>query len=133
MQRVATEYIAQINGIALDPIDYLIVVFTTTMASIGTARVPGVGLIMLALVLDQVGLPVEGIALILGVDRLLDMMRTVVNITGDATVSSIIARGEGKFNDAVFADPDAGLVFEGARIGTEANENHESVSRNATN
>ena len=133
MQGVATVFIAQFYGIALDPIDYLMVVVTATMASIGTAGVPGVGLIMLALVLDQVGLPVEGIALILGVDRLLDMMRTVVNITGDATVSSIIARSEGKFDDVVFADPDAGLVFEGARIGKEADENHESVNRNATN
>ncbi len=122
MQGVATVFIAQFYGIALEPIDYLMVVVTATMASIGTAGVPGVGLIMLALVLDQVGLPVEGIALILGVDRLLDMLRTVVNITGDATVSSIIARSEGKFNDAVFADPDAGLVF----------ADYESVNRKAT-
>ena len=64
------------------------------MASIGTAGVPGVGLIMLAMVLSQVGLPTEGIALILGVDRLLDMIRTVVNVTGDSTVSTIVAYSE---------------------------------------
>jgi len=90
-------------------------VLTATMASIGAAGVPGVGVMTLALVLEQVGLPVEGIALIIGVDRLLDMMRTVVNITGDGTVATIVARSEGKFDDAVFADDNAGLVFEGAR------------------
>mgnify|MGYP000603534968 CR=1 FL=1 len=64
---------------------------------------PGVGLITLALVLSQVGLPVEGIALIIGVDRLLDMSRTVVNVVGDATIASIVARSEGEFDDAIFA------------------------------
>jgi len=101
--------------IELTTMDYLLVILTATMASIGAAGVPGVGLITLALVLEQVGLPVEGIALIIGVDRLLDMMRTVVNITGDGTVATIVARSEGKFDDAVFADDNAGLVFEGAR------------------
>ena len=70
------------------------VILTATLASIGTAGVPGVGLIMLAMVLNQVGLPVEGIALIIGVDRLLDMLRTVVNVTGDSTVSTIVANSE---------------------------------------
>jgi Na+/H+-dicarboxylate symporter len=69
------------------------------MASIGTAGVPGVGLIMLAMVLSQVGLPTEGIALILGVDRLLDMIRTVVNVTGDSTVSTIVAHSEGALDN----------------------------------
>ena len=78
------------------------VILTATLASIGTAGVPGVGLITLALVLQQVGLPVEGIALIIGVDRLLDMMRTAVNVTGDATVSTIVARSEGKLDVEVF-------------------------------
>ncbi len=64
---------------------------------------PGVGLITLALVLSQVGLPVEGIALIIGVDRLLDMSRTVVNVVGDATIASIVARSEGEFDDDIFA------------------------------
>ena len=70
------------------------VILTATLASIGTAGVPGVGLIMLAMVLNQVGLPVEGIALIIGVDRLLDMLRTVVNVTGDSTVSTVVANSE---------------------------------------
>jgi len=72
------------------------------LASIGTAGVPGVGLIMLAMVFNQVGLPVEGIGLILGVDRLLDMVRTAVNVTGDATVTVIVARGEDEINLSVF-------------------------------
>jgi len=81
---------------------YLMVVMTATLASIGTAGVPGVGLITLALVLQQVGLPVEGIALIIGVDRLLDMMRTAVNVSGDAAVATIVAKSEGKFSREVF-------------------------------
>ena len=115
MQGVATVFIAQFYGISLGLDDYLLVILTATMASIGTAGVPGVGLVMLALVLQQVGLPVEGIALIIGVDRLLDMMRTTLNITGDATVATIIARSEDKFDEAVFNDPNAGIVFESAR------------------
>ncbi len=115
MQGVATVFIAQFYVIELTTLDYLTVILTATMASIGAAGVPGVGLITLALVLEQVGLPVEGIALIIGVDRLLDMMRTVVNISGDGTVATIVARSEGKFDDAVFADDNAGLVYEEAR------------------
>ena len=94
MQGVATVFIANAYNIDLSTIDYLMVILTATMASIGTAGVPGVGLIMLAMVLSQVGLPTEGIALILGVDRLLDMVRTVVNVTGDSTVSTIVAYSE---------------------------------------
>ncbi|SEN76975.1 Sodium:dicarboxylate symporter family protein [Lihuaxuella thermophila] len=67
---------------------------TATLASIGTAAVPGAGLIMLTLVLQSVGLPVEGIAIVLGVDRLLDMSRTVTNITGDVCVAVVVAKGE---------------------------------------
>ena len=70
------------------------VILTATLASIGTAAVPGVGLIMLTMVLGQVGLPVEGIGLIIGVDRLLDMLRTAVNVTGDGTVALIVASSE---------------------------------------
>ncbi len=98
MQGVATGFIAQAYGIDLLPIDYLMVVLTATLASIGTAGVPGVGLIMLAMVLRQVNLPVEGIALVLGVDRLLDMVRTAVNVTGDASVSCIVAASEGELS-----------------------------------
>ena len=102
MQGVATVFIAGAFNIEIGPVGYLTVIATATLASIGAAGVPGVGLITLALVLEQVGLPVEGIALIIGVDRLLDMMRTAVNVTGDATVSAIVARSEGKFDDEVF-------------------------------
>ena len=94
MQGVATVFIANAYSINLSFADYLMVVLTATLASIGTAGVPGVGLIMLAMVLNQVGLPVEGIALIIGVDRLLDMLRTVVNVTGDSTISTIVANSE---------------------------------------
>jgi Na+/H+-dicarboxylate symporter len=109
MQGVATVFIAQFYNVDLALTDYLMVILTATMASIGTAGVPGVGLIMLTMVLQQVNLPVEGIMLIIGVDRLLDMMRTVVNITGDGTVATIVGRSEGKLDLEVFEDPDAGL------------------------
>jgi len=102
MQGVATGFIAQAYGIHLGPSDYLMVVLTATLASIGTAGVPGVGLVMLAMVLRQVNLPVEGIGLILGVDRLLDMVRTAVNVTGDAMVTCIVAKSEGRFSQPVF-------------------------------
>jgi Na+/H+-dicarboxylate symporter len=109
MQGVATVFIAQAFNQDIGFAGYVMVILTATLASIGTAGVPGVGLIMLALVLQQVGLPVEGIALIIGVDRLLDMMRTAVNVTGDATVSAIVARSEDKFDLAVFESKDEAL------------------------
>ena len=107
MQGVATVFIAQFYGIDLGLSALLTVVLTATLASIGTAAVPGVGLITLTLVLDQVGLPVEGIALIIGVDRLLDMLRTAVNVTGDATVATIVASSEGQLDREVFGAPEA--------------------------
>lgn len=94
MQGVATIFIAQVYGIELGLGQLLTVILTATLASIGTAGVPGVGLIMLSMVLTSVGLPVEAIALVLGVDRLLDMCRTAVNITGDAACAIIVDRGE---------------------------------------
>ncbi|MCG9696865.1 dicarboxylate/amino acid:cation symporter [Shewanella sp. Isolate11] len=108
MQGVATVFIAQVFGIDLTITDYVMVVVTATLASIGTAGVPGVGLIMLAMVLNQVGLPVEGIALIMGVDRLLDMVRTAVNVTGDSVATVIIAKSESAFNEELFNDTQAG-------------------------
>ncbi|MCC5833306.1 MAG: dicarboxylate/amino acid:cation symporter [Opitutales bacterium] len=102
MQGVATAFIAQAYGIPLGVSDYMVVILTATLASIGTAGVPGVGMIMLSMVLLQVGLPVEGIALIIGIDRLLDMVRTAVNVTGDATVTAIVAKGEGALDESVF-------------------------------
>lgn len=102
MQGVAVVFISQVYGIELSLYSYLTVIITATLASIGTAGVPGVGLVTLAMVLDSVGLPVSGIAMIIGVDRLLDMARTVVNITGDAVVSIIVAKTEGEFNQEIF-------------------------------
>ena len=102
MQGVATVFISQAYNIDISMTGYLMVILTATLASIGAAGVPGVGLITLALVLQQVGLPVEGIALIIGVDRLLDMIRTAVNVTGDAAVSTVVARSEDKFDLEVF-------------------------------
>ncbi|MDB2666716.1 dicarboxylate/amino acid:cation symporter [Luminiphilus sp.] len=109
MQGVATVFIAQVYGIDLTSSQLLMVVLTATLASIGTAAVPSAGLIMLSLVLTQAGLPVEGIALILGVDRLLDMVRTAVNVTGDATVSTVVAYHEGQLDEVIFNDPNADL------------------------
>ncbi|WP_434289662.1 dicarboxylate/amino acid:cation symporter [Celeribacter sp. SCSIO 80788] len=112
MQGVATVFLANVYGIDLGVMGYLTVIAMAVLASIGTAGVPGVGLVMLTMVLGQVGLPIEGIALILGVDRLMDMIRTAVNITGDAVVTAIVAKGEGKIDMSVFEDPEAGLVGE---------------------
>ena len=94
MQGVAVVFIAQAYGINLTPADLATVVMTATLASIGTAGVPSVGLVTLSMVLTSVGLPIEGIALIMGTDRILDMMRTAVNITGDAVCTTIIADQE---------------------------------------
>ena len=94
MQGVATVFIAQAYNIDIGIAGYLMVVLTATLASIGAAGVPGVGLVTLTMVLQSVGLPVEGIALIIGVDRLLDMIRTGVNVAGDAVVAVIVAKSE---------------------------------------
>ncbi len=110
MQGVATVFIANIYGVELGVVGYLTVILMSVLASVGTAGVPGVGLIMLSMVFAQVGLPVEGIGLVLGVDRLMDMIRTAVNVTGDATVSCIVAKSEGKLNRTVFDDPEAGQL-----------------------
>lgn len=102
MQGVATVFISEALGIDIGLQGYLMVIVTATLASIGTAGVPGVGLVMLAMVFQQVGLPVAAIGVIYGVDRLLDMARTAVNVTGDAVVSAIVAKSEGEFDEAVF-------------------------------
>ncbi|KUJ83953.1 dicarboxylate/amino acid:cation symporter [Microbulbifer flavimaris] len=116
MQGVATAFIAQLYGIDIGLAGYLTVVLTATLASIGTAGVPGVGLIMLAMVLQQVGLPLEGIAIVMGVDRLLDMVRTAVNITGDSVVSTIVAKSEGAFSEEVFYDRNYDSAANGRRV-----------------
>ncbi|WP_090158719.1 dicarboxylate/amino acid:cation symporter [Loktanella sp. DSM 29012] len=112
MQGVATVFLANVYGIDLGLVGYITVIGMAVLASIGTAGVPGVGLVMLTMVLGQVGLPIEGIAIILGVDRLMDMIRTAVNITGDAIVTSIVAKGEGKIDMEIFNDPNAGTTGE---------------------
>ena len=94
MQGVATIFIANIYGQYLNLTDFLTIILTATLASIGTAGVPGVGLIMLGMVLNQVGLPIEGIAIVMGVDRFLDMLRTSTNVSGDAMISLIIDKSE---------------------------------------
>lgn len=110
MQGVATVFIANVYGVELGITGYLTVILMSVLASIGTAGVPGVGLIMLSMVFAQVGLPIEGIGLILGVDRLLDMIRTAVNVSGDAVVSVVVAKSEGKFDATVYHNPDAGVL-----------------------
>lgn len=102
MQGVAVVFVAQAFGIHLDPADYLTVIATATLASIGTAGVPSVGLVTLAMVFDSVGLPVSGIGLIMGIDRILDMLRTAVNITGDAVCTTIVAKQNKELDKEVF-------------------------------
>lgn len=101
-QAVAAVFIAQVFNMDLTFGDQIIIIITATLASIGSAGVPGAGMIMLVIVLNAVHVPAEGIALILGPDRILDMCRTVVNVTGDATVAAAVARGEDGIDDAVF-------------------------------
>lgn len=96
MQGIATIFIAQVYGIELTMANYVSIIITATLASIGTAGVPGVGVIMLGMVLTEVGLPIEGIALVMGIDRIVDMFRTVVNVTGDAVCTVALARSEGE-------------------------------------
>ena len=98
-QAVAAVFIAQAFGIDLDLTQQLTIVLTATLASIGAAAVPGAGLVMLVIVLGAVGMDPEGVALIFAVDRILDMLRTVVNVTGDATVATVIASSEGQLRD----------------------------------
>lgn len=102
MQGVAVVFTAQAFGIQLDMMDYITVIGTATLASVGTAGIPSVGLITLTMVFNSVGLPVEGIALIMGIDRILDMTRTAVNITGDAVCTTIVASWNGAVNKERF-------------------------------
>ncbi len=124
MQGVATVFLANVYGVDLGVGGYLTVIAMAVLASIGTAGVPGVGLVMLTMVLGQVGLPIEGIALILGVDRLMDMLRTAVNISGDAVVSTIVANSENKLDLAVYNDPEAGMVAGGTLAFNTESERH---------
>lgn len=115
MQGVAVVFAAQAFGIDLGATGYLTVILTATLASIGTAGVPGVGTIMLAMVFSAVGLPAEGISMIMGVDRLVDMGRTAINVTGDAVVTTIVANANGALDRSVFdADQPADAGLDGA-------------------
>ncbi len=106
MQGVATVFIANAYGFHLGITGFLVVIGMSTLASIGTAGVPSMGLITLAMVLKQVGLPVEGIGMIIGVDRLLDMIRTAVNITGDSVVTVVVAKSEKSLDTDIYNDPE---------------------------
>ncbi len=101
-QGVCAVFIAQAYGIDLSSGQYLTIVLTATLASIGTAGVPGAGLIMLSLVLVSVGLPLEGVAIIAGIDRILDMARTSLNVAGDCAISCVVAQSEGELDRAVY-------------------------------
>ena len=129
MQGVATVFIANVYGIELGVGGYLTVIFMSVLASIGTAGVPGVGLIMLSMVFTQVGLPVEGIGLVLGVDRLMDMIRTAVNVSGDGVVSCVVAKSENQLDIGVFNNPEAGELEDDASLHAPlppAGDNHNS-------
>lgn len=101
-QGICVMFVAQAFGVDLTFANYLTIILTATLASIGTAGVPGAGLIMLSLVLTSVNLPLEGIAIIAGIDRILDMARTTVNITGDAMTSVLIAKSEGELDEKIY-------------------------------
>ena len=105
MQGVATVFIAQMSGIDLSITQYLTVILAATMAPVGTAGVPSAGLVMLTMVLGLVGLPPDKIGLIIGIDRLLDMVRTAVNVTGDAAITCIVAKTEGQLDEEIFNRP----------------------------
>lgn len=110
MQGAAVIFIAQAFGIALSPAALVTVVITAVAASIGTAGVPGVGTIMLAMVFESIGLPAEGVAMIMGIDRILDMGRTAINITGDAVVTTIMAKLSGLLDVAAFKNNDTSSI-----------------------
>ena len=101
-QGVCALFIAQAFGIDLDMADYLLIIMTSTLASIGTAGVPDAGLIMLSLVLTTVGLPIEGLAIVAGIDRILDMARTSVNVCGDLMVSALVGKSENELDESIY-------------------------------
>ncbi len=102
MQGCATFFLASLYGIDLGVNEIITIVITATIASIGTAGIPSAGIIMLTVIFTQIGIPLEGITLLLGVDRLLDMMRTSVNVSGDLCISCVIASSEKKINEKIF-------------------------------
>jgi Na+/H+-dicarboxylate symporter len=102
MQGVAAVFIAHIYHIPLSFMTYVGIVVTATLASIGTAGVPSIGIITLAMVLRQAGLPISGIGLIIGVDRIIDMARTVINITGDTVTACIVGKSEKELDKNIY-------------------------------
>lgn len=104
-QGVAALFVAQAFGVDLGMSEYVTIILTATLASIGTAGVPGAGLVMLSLVLSSVGLPLEGVAIIAGIDRILDMARTSLNVTGDAACTVLIAKSENELELAAYDKP----------------------------
>ena len=95
---LTTIFFAQMLGVTLQPHDYLVIILTATLGSIGGAGIPGASLIMLPMVLSSVNLPIEGVAILAGIDRILDMLRTTINITGDATITMLVDNSEGTFD-----------------------------------
>lgn len=104
-QGVCALFVAQAFGVDLSGGDYVTIILTATLASIGTAGVPGAGVIMLSLVLASVGLPLEGVAVIAGIDRILDMARTALNVTGDCAVAVVVAKSEGELDQKAYDTP----------------------------
>ena len=104
-QGVCALFVAQAFGVELGFGQYVTIIITATLASIGTAGVPGAGLIMLSLVLTSVGLPIEGVAIIAGIDRILDMARTALNVTGDGMVAVLVAKSEKELDETVYSKP----------------------------
>jgi Na+/H+-dicarboxylate symporter len=102
---LTTIFFAQAMGIHLSWHDYMLIILTSTLGSIGGAGIPGGSLIMLPLVLSSVNLPIEAVAIVAGIDRILDMVRTTINITGDATISLIIDNSEGTLDKKVYLAP----------------------------
>ncbi|WCE28690.1 dicarboxylate/amino acid:cation symporter [Vibrio sp. SCSIO 43137] len=109
-QGVCALFIAQAFGVDLATSDYITIILTATFASVGTAGVPGAGLIMLSLVLTTVGLPIEGLAIVAGIDRVLDMARTTVNVCGDMMVSVMVAKSEGELDTSIYNSDTEGEV-----------------------
>ncbi|HJD55864.1 MAG TPA: dicarboxylate/amino acid:cation symporter [Rickettsia endosymbiont of Pyrocoelia pectoralis] len=99
---LTTIFFAQMMGVTLAPHDYLVIILTSTLGSIGGAGIPGASLIMLPMVLSSVHLPIEGVAMIAGIDRILDMLRTTINITGDATITMLVDNSEGTLDKEVY-------------------------------
>jgi Na+/H+-dicarboxylate symporter len=109
MQGIATVFIANVYNIDIGLSDYLMIVLIATVSAVGTAGIPGSGLITLIMVLNQVGIPADGIMLIIGVERLIDMTRTVVNIIGDSVTACIVAKSEDQFDQERYDDPNAAV------------------------